>query len=102
MAPLTTSCGLSSGITLWPEAAEDFQSQKNSCTSSYLRIGTKKALTVISNGAKCLTSHAGRISGHLKTPMVCIHSLPKSSLEAQAKQRKGKKMKRKWTMRECK
>lgn len=62
----------------------------------------KKAVTMISSRAKCLTTHAGRISSHLKTPVVSIYSLLKSSLKAQAKQRKGMKMERKWTMRESK
>lgn len=49
----------------------------------------KKAVTVISNRTRCLMSHTGRISSHLKTPVWCIHSLPKPSVKAQAKQRKS-------------
>lgn len=49
----------------------------------------KKAVTVIFSKTKCLTSHAGRISSHLKTTVWCVCSLPKPSLKAQAKQRKS-------------
>lgn len=102
MDPLTPSCHPSIGMTLWPEAAKDFQRENIFLYSIVPQNGNKKADTVISRGAKCLTSHAGRTSSHLKTPVVCICSLPKSSLMAQSKQRKGMKTERKQTMRESK
>lgn len=99
---LTPSCHPSTGMTLWPEAAKDLQSENIFLYFIVPQNGNKKAVTVISSGAKCLISHAGRTSSHLKTPVVCIYSLPKSSLMAQSKQRKGMKTERKQTMRQSK
>lgn len=56
MAPLTLSCGLSAGMTLWPEAAQSFQSQKTPCVSSYLRTGTKMLLMWFSVGQNVLNT----------------------------------------------